>query len=148
MIRRAIAFFVLALGLGMPAGLLAAADRGGDAEADLRSLNADYVRAFLACDVGRFKALLADDFQCVLANGRVIGKGEFLRQAAQPPDAENFRLRSVSIRVYGDAAVIGAEGTYRRASGAEVRTRYTNVCIRREGRWRIVSAQWTRLAGP
>jgi ketosteroid isomerase-like protein len=147
MIRRAIAFTAVVLGLWLPRPPLAAAEPGGD-EADLRRLNADYVRSFLACDVGRFKALLADDFQCVLATGQSIDRAEFLRQAAQPPDARNFRLRAVSIRVYGDAAVISAEGTYLRASGAEVHTRYTNLCIRRDGRWRVVSTQWTRVAGP
>lgn len=147
MIRPAIALAAVALGLCVSCPARAAAEPGGD-EADLRRLNADYVRSFLACDVGRFKALLAEDFRCILADGRQIDRAEFLRMAAQPPDARNFRLRSVSIRIYGDAAVIGAEGSYLRANGTEVQTRYTNVCVRQAGQWRVVSTQWTRIAGP
>ena len=147
MIRHATAFAAVALGLFVLRLPVAAADAGGD-EAELRRLNADYVRSFLASDVGRFKTMLADDFRCILADGREIGREEFLRMAARPPDARNFRLRAVSIRIYGDAAVIGAEGSYLRASGTEVQTRYTNVCVRQEGRWRVVSTQWTRVAGP
>jgi hypothetical protein len=122
----------------------AAADPGAD-EAALRQLNSDYVRAYLACDVARFRAILADDFTGVLADGRIIDKAEFLRQAARPPDAADLKLHDVTIRLLGDAAVVSAYVTYRRAGGPEVRTRYTNVCVRRSGDWRVVWVQWTRV---
>jgi ketosteroid isomerase-like protein len=130
------------------AGPVRAADAPGPDEAALRQLNDDYVRAFLACDVARFRALLADDFAGVLADGRVIDKDEFLREAAEPPDARDLRLHGVTIRVFGDSALVAALVTYDRASGAAVRTRYSSLYARRAGHWEIVWVQWTRALTP
>jgi ketosteroid isomerase-like protein len=126
---------------------VASASESAD-ETTLRRLNDDYVRAFLACDVNRDRELLADDFYGVLADGRVIDKAEFLRQAAQPPALSNFAVRDVAVRVYGDAAVVDTLATYLRPDGNRAKTRYVHVYVRQAGRWRIVSVQITRVTGP
>jgi hypothetical protein len=123
------------------------ADPAGPDETALRQMNADYVRAFLTCDVGHFRALLADDFTGVLADGRVIDKAEFLREAREPPDARDLRLHDVIIRVYGETALVGAYVTYLRSGGAQVKTRYSTLYARRAGRWAVVWVQWTRVVG-
>ena len=115
-------------------------------EPAIRQLNDDYVRAFLACDVARFRSILADDFIGVLADGRVIDKAEFLRQAAERPDAQGLRLHDVVIREYGETALVGALVAYRKADGSDVQTRYSCAAVRRAGRWAIVWVQWTRVA--
>jgi hypothetical protein len=125
-----------------------AADPVAPDEPALRQLNADYVKAFLACDVERFRVILGDDFNGVLADGRVIDKAEFLREAAQPPDAHDLRLHDVLIRQYGDSAVVAALVTYGRANGVAVRTRYSTIVARRHGQWQIVWVQWTRVTAP
>ncbi|HMD60497.1 MAG TPA: nuclear transport factor 2 family protein [Opitutaceae bacterium] len=145
MVRRALALLASLALAGAPAG---AAEAGGADEAAIRQLNDDYVRAFLARDVARFRGLLAADFVGVLADGRVIDKSGFLAQAATPPDARDLRLHDVVIRVYGDSALVGAAVDYRRAGGSGVRTRYTSVYVRRAGRWEIVWVQWTRVSAP
>jgi ketosteroid isomerase-like protein len=117
----------------------------GQDEPALRQLNDDYVRAFLACDVARFQILLADDFAGVLADGRVIDKAEFLREAASKPDAADLRLHDVTIRAYGDSAMVMAAVTYRRHDGLAVRTRYSTLYVRRDGKWTIAWVQWTRV---
>jgi hypothetical protein len=114
----------------------------------IRQLNDDYVRAFLACDVNRFRALLAEDFRGVLADGRVIDKAEFLREASDPPDALDLRLHDVTIQVYTDTALVNALVTYKRASGTAVRTRYSSLYVRRGGQWAVVWVQWTRAVSP
>jgi ketosteroid isomerase-like protein len=129
------------------APLRAAASAGVD-EAAVRQLNDDYVRAFLNSDVGRFGGLLSTDFTAVLADGRLIDRRAFLLQAASRPDAVDFRLHEVVIRVYSDSAILGALVTYRRAGGEAVRTRYTALFVLQEGRLRIASVQWTRAPAP
>ena len=144
MVRTACALAAI-LALAAPAG---AADVPGPDESALRQMNDDYVRAFLSCDVARFRVILADDFGGVLADGRVIDKAEFLREAAEPPDARDLRLHGVTIRVFGDSALVAALVTYDRASGAAVRTRYSSLYARRAGHWEIVWVQWTRALTP
>lgn len=143
MVRPAPALMAVLLLAALPA---VAAEPAGADEAAIRRMNDDYVRAYLDCDVARFRAMLADDFTGVLADGRVIDRTEFLRQAAEPPDARDLRLRDVVIRMFGDSALVGGAVTYRRADGTGVRTRYTSVYARRGGGWAIVWVQWTRVA--
>lgn len=135
--------FSLALGL---AGAAFAADPSD--ETALRQLNDDYVRAFVASDVSTYRALLAEDFRAVLADGRQIDKTEFLRQAARPSGVTGFRLQDVDVRRYGDTALISGLVVYQHADGSVVRTRYIDVVVRRLGAWRIVSAQFTHVAPP
>jgi ketosteroid isomerase-like protein len=145
MIRLRRAFLGL-LALAAARAPAAAADES-DASA-LRQLNGEYVRAYLASDVEWFRRLLADDFSGVLANGLVVGKTAFLQMAALRPDALDLRLQDVTIRVYGDAGLVGAAVAYHKADGTPVRTRYATVYIRRQGRWEIVWVQWTRITAP
>jgi hypothetical protein len=133
------------LGMALPGR---AAEAAGPDEPVIRQLNDDYVRAFLACDVTRFRALLAEDFRGVLADGRVIDKAEFLREASDPPDAVDLRLHDVTIQVYTDTALVNALVTYKRASGTGIRTRYSSLYVRRGGQWAVVWVQWTRAVSP
>jgi hypothetical protein len=117
-------------------------------EAAVRQLNSDYVRAYLACDVTRFRTLLADDFTGVLADGRVIDKAAFLVLAKDNFEAHDLRLHDLVIRPYGDTVLVGAVVAYVRSGGAAVRTRYSSLYVRRDGHWAIVWTQWTRVAVP
>lgn len=140
---------ILALGLAGLAGCASA--RAADATADriaLRRLNDAYLQAFLESDAGRFRAILAEDFSAVLANGRRIDRSEFLREAALPSRLRDFRVRDVAIQVYGDAATVSDLVSYLLPGGAPGRTRYTELCARLGGGWRIVSVQIVRVSAP
>src|SRR5665213_4097561 len=61
----------------LPACAALALPAFGAGESDaaaVRQLNERFIRAFLDCDVASYRALLADDFLAVLADGRVINK--------------------------------------------------------------------------
>jgi hypothetical protein len=145
MVRSACALLALLL---LSAGPVLAQEEPAQDEAAIRQLNTDYVRAFLARDVGRFSTLLAPDFTGVLADGRVIDKPEFLRLAKVDLDAHDLRLHDLVIRLYADTAIAGALVTYERSSGPAIRTRYSSLYVRRDGKWAIVWTQWTRVAAP
>jgi ketosteroid isomerase-like protein len=134
--------------LALAAGTVRADEPAATDEAAIRQLNADFMRAFLACDVARFRTLISDDFTGVQADGRVIDKAEFLRLAKDNLDARDLRLRDVVIRQHGDAAVVGALAIYDRPGGPTLRTRYSCLCVRRDGRWSVVWTQWTRAVAP
>ncbi len=133
---------------GAGAARSGAAEAGSPDEVALRQVNADYVRAFLNSDVAKLRRLLGEDFRGVLASGVVIDKAEFLKEAAIPPEVQGFRLKDVTIRLYGETAIVGAAVSYHRPDGTPVQTRYVDVYVRRTDRWELVSAQWTRVAQP
>ncbi|HZZ19308.1 MAG TPA: nuclear transport factor 2 family protein [Opitutaceae bacterium] len=145
MARTALALLALVLAA---APLARAAEPSAQDETTLRQLNDDYVKAFLSSDTARFKELLADDFAGILADGRVIDKAEFLREAKVKPDASDLRLHGVTIHAYGDSAMVMAAVSYHRSSGADVRTRYTTLYVRRDASWVIAWVQWTRVSAP
>ena len=110
----------------------------------LRRLNDQYIRASLAGDVAWYNARLADDFVCIESDGSVLDKDAFLRQTAGGSDLADYRLDEVDVRCYGDVALVRATGFWTEKSGMWGTSRYTDVYVRTEGDWKVVSAQITR----
>jgi len=131
----------LTLFLALP-GLAAAA--GSADEAAILRLNQDHIRAFVTSDVALYRDLLADDFHAVLADGREIDKAEFLVQAARPAGVSEYHIEDVWVRRFGDTALLPARLAYKHSDGSAVRTFYVDVYVRRDGRWRLASAQFVR----
>ncbi len=111
----------------------------------LRRLNAQYVRAHLTGDVAWYQARLADDFVCIESDGRILDRGEFLREIASGSDLVDYRLDQVSVRCYRDVALVRATGFWTTKNGMWGTSRYTDVYVWTEGEWKVVSAQITRL---
>lgn len=139
---------LLVLGGALLASAAAAPAADTADEAAIRKLNDGYLQAFQKCDVAWYRALLADDFRAVLSDGRIIGKAEFLQQAAVPPAVTGFRLDEVLIRAYGDTAVVNGLVRYLKAAGAPVLSRYTATYVRTKDQWQIVATQFTRVPPP
>jgi ketosteroid isomerase-like protein len=121
------------------------ADPAGDDESVLRALNAGYVQAFLDSDVAWYDAHLAPDYLVVFGDGSLHDKGSLLAAAARPvANMRSFPVASVSIRRFGDLALIHAENPYERTDGKKGVNRYTDVWHKRDGRWLCVAAHVTR----
>jgi ketosteroid isomerase-like protein len=110
----------------------------------LEQLNRDYVAAVQNGDVGRFDAILADEFYCSNPDGSLVDRAAFLRQTARPVTITGLEPRDVMIRLFGDVAIIHARTVYTLADGDAKSGRYTDVWVRRNGAWLAVSAHVTR----
>jgi ketosteroid isomerase-like protein len=121
---------------------------GGEASEEdvVRELNAGYVRAFMHSDADWYDRHLTPDFACILTSGAVVDRATFLANARKEHTTVSYELSEVSIRVYGDAALASAVGTWRRKDGTTGRTRYVDVWVRRDGAWKAASAQLTSVA--
>lgn len=119
--------------------------RSSNDYATLRELNAQYVRAFLLSDVAWYDSHLTRDFVCILTNGTPISRAEFLDATRNGPGVAEYRIDDVTIRIHGDAALVGAVGTWRRADGSTGRTRYVDVYVRTPSGWKVASAQLTSV---
>lgn len=113
-------------------------------EIRLAQLNKEYIEAFMDADVNWYQEHLADDFVCIESDGSVLGKEEFLRKTSQGPDVADYRLEGVHVRIYGSAALVQATGLFTRKDGSSGISRYTDVYVRMDEGWRVVSAQITR----
>ena len=114
----------------------------------LTRLNQEYVDAFMNANANWYRDHLADDFVCIESDGAVLGKAEFLRDAARGPDVATYELQDVRVRIFGDIALVHATGQFTRPDGSSGRSRYTDVWALQDGRWRTIAAQITRTQGP
>lgn len=112
----------------------------------VRELNAGYVRAFMKSDADWYDRHLTPDFTCILTSGAVIDRATFVAGAGKEHTTVSYDLSEVQIRVYGDAALASALGTWKRKDGTTGRTRYVDVWVRRDGVWKAASAQLTSVA--
>jgi ketosteroid isomerase-like protein len=110
----------------------------------LLRLNDDYIESAKTGNVERFNEILADDFLCTLADGRLLTREEFLEVAAKPSTVRNLRAEDVNVRLMGDFAIVHARTAFTLPDGSPGSGRYTDVWARRNGRWLAVAAHVTR----
>jgi hypothetical protein len=129
--------------LGMLVVSLAANPRATDEETIL-DLNQKYIDAFMHSDVDWYEFILTEDFVCIDSDGSILHKAEFLKQAGRGPDVIAYELENVNVRLYGDVALVQATGRFTRQNGMVGHSHYTDIYVRREEAWQVVSAQVTR----
>jgi ketosteroid isomerase-like protein len=110
----------------------------------LTKLNQEYVDAFMNSDADWYRDHLAEDFVCIQSDGSMLGKAEFLRNAARGPDVASYELLGVRVRMFGEMALVHAIGRFTRTDGSAGKSRYTDVWALQDGRWRTIAAQITR----
>lgn len=114
----------------------------------LTRLNQEYVDAFLASDLGWYRDHLAEDFVCIVSDGSVQDREQFLRGTADGPGVKSYVLKEVQVRTYGPVALVQARGEFVRPDGTTGTSRYTDVWALQDGKWKTISAQITRIAAP
>lgn len=121
-------------------------DPTGNDLAVLRTLNENYVQAFRAADVAWYDAHLSPDYVVVHGDGSFHDRAAALADFAQPYFAthmKSFPVHDVSIRRYGDVALIHAENDYETRDGRKGINRYTDLWLKRAGKWRCIAAHIT-----
>jgi ketosteroid isomerase-like protein len=113
-------------------------------EHTIRGLNQRYIDAFLHSDVEWYRSILSDDFVCIDSDGSILHKAEFLKRAGEGPDVIAYELEKVDVRLYGDVALVQATGRFTRQNGIVGHSHYTDIYVRKEEDWKVVSAQVTR----
>ena len=112
----------------------------------LERLNQEYLAAFMNADVDWYRKHLAEEFVCIESDGSVLTKDEFLANTAKGPDVADYKLESVDVSIYGQAALVRATGVWHRKDSTVGLSRYIDVWVERDGEWKTVSAQITRTA--
>ena len=99
-----------------------------------------------ARDCAGWSALLADDWTVTHIDAQIITKAQALEMCRTGPDVEST-VDQMAIRTYGDTAVVTGRttATVSRAQPVTIRLRFTDVFVRRDGRWRVVASQATRV---
>ena len=118
-------------------------------EDSLRALESQRAQALLAADTVALSQLVADDFIEISRVGTLRTKADNMREIASGTlKLTSVRYDSLSVRIYGDVAVLQGiadnTGSFR-GFPFTGKIRYTRVFVRRSGRWRAVAMQQTSM---
>jgi ketosteroid isomerase-like protein len=143
--------------VGRPSAVQAAAvqerivaDPEKRAENQIRDLEGQINAAVVSGDLHVFERLLADDFTHTNQTGKFRTRTEWLanhKPGQSPYDA--YAVDDLKIRIYGDTAIVTARTTPkgRDSKGRPItgQYRYLRVWAKRDGQWRAVAFQGTRI---
>ena len=109
------------------------------------------MKAFREADVGWYDAHLAPDYVVISGDGSFHDRAAALANFAKPSFAtymKSFPVDKVTIRRFGDVALINAENAYEMKDGRTGVSRYTDIWHLHGGRWRCVAAHITVHKAP
>src|SRR4029079_891863 len=123
-------------------------------EAELMQLEREIGDANVRRDKSFFEPIEADEFIFTDSAGGLTTKAEDVASLDKP--AGEFKLISYAVddmrvRVYGKTAVVtGRTTTKLQSKDREVtnRSRFTDVFVKRDGRWQLVAGHSSRLREP
>lgn len=123
------------------------------AEREVRALERRWLDTYQRNDVTTMAEIVADDFILTYPNGNLQTKADLLREMrAMPPgpSANRYHTRGVTSRSYGDTVILRGtvitEAEVNGQTGRDVST-YTDVYVRRDGRWQVVSSHLSGSRG-
>ena len=119
-------------------------------EQTLLKLEQDWGEATMKGDVAFVDRSEAEEYVYTDPNGQLSNKKDSLDAAkAGATKISSFKIRDVKVHVYGDSAVLTGQTQLKGKddSGNDISGdyRWTDVFIRREGRWQAVASQATTI---
>jgi ketosteroid isomerase-like protein len=116
---------------------------------ELEGIEQQLAATWQAADCSAWGAMIAPGWSVIHITGEVITKAQALKMCNAPRSArETFKVDDVSVRIFGDAAVVTGRTTAA-TDGAKpsiLTLRFTDVFVRLAGRWQIVASQATQLS--
>jgi ketosteroid isomerase-like protein len=129
-------------------GVAAAADKTGDA-AELARLADAWDKAIVRKDQAAVAGNMAEDFRQIDGYGNLETKQSFVAGILDPKlTIDPYTVEDFEIRLYGDTALLsGRTHMTGRYDGKpfESNYRYIDIYVRRDGAWKIVSVQITKI---
>ena len=136
-------------------GMLAVPPAGAQtpraAEQELIKVENDWKQAVIKRDAAALRNLYADEYMSVDSEGGVWNKAEDIDiDTSGSFRLVSYRLEDTKVRLLGDVAIVTGRsfykgiGTTRREISAQYR--FTDVFVRRAGRWQCMTTQLTALA--
>lgn len=99
-------------------------------------------------DIPALKEILADAFVDVSYQGKLRSKADHLAVTLAPGKSRQT-LEELKVRLYGDTGIVnGLDHVVTADGSATYEVRFTDVFVKRAGRWQAVSAQETLEKNP
>jgi ketosteroid isomerase-like protein len=120
---------------------------------ELAEIQQRLAEAWVASDRAAIERIVASDWTVTGPDGRVSTRGDVLREVfdTKVHCITSLLIDDVRVRVFGDAAVVTGRTHGRGEYGKvpyDVVIRFTDVFVRREGRWQAVASHASLLTAP
>jgi len=114
-----------------------------DAARQLLDLEQRWLTASMRRDIPALREILADDFVDVTYKDTLRGKADHLKSTLAPTKSKQT-LQELKVRHYGDTGIVtGLDDVVAQDGAVNYKVRFTDVFVKRSGRWQAVSAQET-----
>ncbi len=125
--------------------------KNSKAEQEVLQMEKAWNDARAKTDRAAFERLIADDFIIFAPNGQSAEKASLIK-GYRAPNLEAIENGDIKVRVYGETVVVTGWNIRKwRTMDRETspQERFTNVWVKRKGKWQIVSSHWDmRKEGP
>ena len=129
---------------------LACLSHGQSVEQTLKQLEHEWSQASLKKDLATLDKIIADDWVSIDFQGRTVTKAETIANLkAGSPATQAAGIGEMKVRVFGDSAIVTGSDTEKSTlKGKDVIDKYlwTDVFVKRAGRWQAVASQSTKVA--
>jgi ketosteroid isomerase-like protein len=116
----------------------------------LKKLEDQRIQAGVRKDTDTIAAATADDYVQIDLEGNAFGKAEAMRRIRSSRiQLKSNTIDDLNIRIYGNTAVVTGRSTAKGTIDGNdfPRVRYSRVYVKRDGQWKVVLFQLTRIAG-
>lgn len=133
----------IAIGQGKDAN----ASANSKADQEIRQVEDKRREALLRSDTATLDLIFADEYLVTNQFGQLQTKAQMMSALRSGTlKFESVVEDDVSVRVYGDVAVLTGRSTSKHEGRETVQSRFTRVYVKRQGRWQAVAHQVTRIA--
>ncbi len=150
---KSIAHFAIFLGLAVGLTLsIEVAAQTGNAEQALLQLERDWEQANAKNDLAALDRILGPEFVGTDSDGRLTTRAEvFARRKGGAVKFTAFTQDDYKVHVVGDTAIVTGRSTIKGIRDGKDwagQERWTDVFVRRSGRWQAVASHQSRIATP
>jgi ketosteroid isomerase-like protein len=118
--------------------------------AEILAIEDQWATAIERQDGAALERIAAEDFRFLEEDGRWLNRSEYIAARSHTPDNVKSAVQDqIEVRKYGDAAIATGRSILHGTRAGKpfvYRFRWTDVYVRRDGRWQAVSGQLTSLA--
>jgi ketosteroid isomerase-like protein len=150
--RREILAWIFIAALLVTQGCVRTPNREADIEAvhtEILAIENQWAAAIEHQDGATLERLAAEDFRFLEEDGRWLNRSEYIAARSHNPDNVKSAVQDeIEVRQYGDAAIATGRSILHGTRDGKpfiYRFRWTDMYVRRDGRWQAVSGQLTPL---
>jgi ketosteroid isomerase-like protein len=119
-------------------------------EKELIKVENDWGNAWVKSDGKFLDQLYATEYLWTGPDGTVYNKVDGIKDDTSPEYTEkSFKLSDLKVHIYGEAALVTGLNSVKFKKGGkaeQLEVRFTDVFVKRDGRWQCVATQGTRVA--